>query len=85
MANGKRVYFLETDDKIMGVDINENESSLSPGQPYEVFKPGSINISEIFDIDKTGNKILATIPTGKSIQAPITLVANWQQEIEGKK
>ena len=85
MANGKRVYFLETDDKIMGVDINENESSLSPGQPYEVFKPGSINISEIFDIDKTGNKILATIPTGKSVQAPITLVANWQQEIEGKK
>jgi hypothetical protein len=85
MNKGKKLYFLESDTKIMGVDVNESGSSLSPGQPYEVFKPGNINISEIFDIDKTGTKILATIPTGKSIQAPITLVANWQQEIESKK
>jgi serine/threonine protein kinase len=85
MANGKKIYFLESGTKIMGVDVNESGSSLSPSQPYEVFKPGNINITEIFDIDKTGNKILATIPTGESIQAPITLVANWQKEIEGKK
>jgi serine/threonine protein kinase len=85
MDNGKSVYFFTSDNKIMGVDINETESSLSPDQPYLVFKPGNMNISEIYDIDKTGTKILATIPTGESIQAPITLVANWQQEIEGKK
>lgn len=85
MDNGKKLYFLESDTKIMGVDVNESGYSLSPGQPYEVFKPGSINITEIFDIDKTGTKILATIPTGESIQAPITLVANWQHEIEGRK
>ena len=85
MDSGKKVYFFTSDNKIMGVDINESESSISPGQPYPIFKPGNINISEVFDIDKNGNKILATIPTGESIESPITLITNWQQGIEGKK
>ncbi|MGA8265520.1 MAG: protein kinase [Ignavibacteriaceae bacterium] len=85
MDNGKKIFFFTPDNKIMAVDINESGNSLSPGKPYEIFKPGNNNISRIYAIDKTGTKIIATVPNGQSIQPPVTLVANWQKELEGKK
>ncbi len=50
-----------------------------------IFKPGNNNISRIYAIDKTGTKIIATVPNGQIIQPPVTLVSNWQKELEGKK
>lgn len=85
MDNGKKIYFFTADHKIMAVDVNEKGSSLSPGSPYMVFYPGNNPISQIYDIDNSGTKIVATVPNGQSIQPPITLVANWQKEIKEKK
>jgi Tol biopolymer transport system component len=85
MDNGKKIFFFTPDNKIMAVDINESGNSLSPGKPYEIFKPGNNNISRIYAIDKTGTKIIATVPNGQIIQPPVTLVTNWQKELEGKK
>ncbi len=85
MDNGKKIYFITPGNKIMAVDVNEKGNSLSPGTPYVIFNPGNKNISRIFDIDKTGTKIVATVPNGQSFQPPITLVANWKKEVEGKK
>jgi serine/threonine protein kinase len=85
MNNGKSVYFYTTDHKILAVDVYESGSSLSPGQPYVIFKPGNMNISRLQNINRTGTEIIARIPNGQSVQPPITLVANWQEELEGKK
>ena len=85
MDNGKKIFFFTPDNKIMAVDINESGNSLSPGKPSQIFKPGNNNISRIYAIDKTGTKIVATVPNGQSIQPPVTLVSNWQMEVEGKK
>jgi serine/threonine protein kinase len=85
MDNGKKIFFFTPDNKIMAVDINESGNSLSPGKPYEIFKPGNNNISRIYAIDKTGTKIIATVPNGQIIQPPVTLVTNWQKEVKGKK
>jgi Tol biopolymer transport system component len=85
MDNGKKIFFFTPDNKIMAVDINESGNSLSPGKPSQIFKPGNNNISRIYAIDKTGTKIVATVPNGQSIQPPVTLVSNWQKEVEGKK
>ena len=85
MNNGKSVYFSTTDDKIWAVDVNESGSSLAPGQPYIIFKPGNMNISRLEDMNRKGTEIIATIPNGQSVQPPFTLIANWQKELEGKK
>ncbi len=85
MNKGKSIYFITPDNKIMGVDINENGSSLSPGKPYLVFKPHNTKVFKIFDINKEGTEITATIPNGKSNQATITLVENWEKEVESGK
>ena len=85
MDNGKRLYFLESDNKIMGVDVNESGSSLSPSKPYVIFKPSNRNISQLYDINDNGTEIIASIPNGQTIQPPITLIENWQVGLEGKK
>jgi len=85
MNNGKSIYFDTPDKKIMGVDINETGSSISPGKPYLVFTPGNSNIINLFDINKTGTEITASIPNGQMAQPSITLVDNWEKEIEGNK
>jgi hypothetical protein len=69
----------------LAVDVNEKGNSLSSGTAYEIFKPGILNISRIYDIDNTETKIIATIPNGQSIQPSITFIANWQKEVEWKK
>ncbi len=85
MNNGRSIYFVTPDNKIMGVDVNENGSSISPGKPYVVFTPGNTKILKLFDINKTGTEVTATIPNGQNAQPSITLIDNWQKEVEGNK
>jgi len=69
----------------MSVNINESGSSLTPEKPYEIFKPGNMNISSLFDMNKTETEIIATIPSGQNINSVMTVVANWTQELESRK
>jgi hypothetical protein len=85
MDNGKEVIFFTGDNRIMAADVNESASSLSPGKPFVIFKPGNTTVSQLYDINKTGTEVLAAIPNGQTIQPPITLVANWKKEVEEKK
>ncbi|MGA8263349.1 MAG: protein kinase [Ignavibacteriaceae bacterium] len=85
MNNGKSIYILTVDNSIMAVDVNEKGSTLSPGKPYSIFKPGNTNITSLYDINKSGTEIIATVPNGNNNSASLTLVANWQQGLEGKK
>ena len=85
MNNGKSVYYFTADNKILGVDVNEKGSTISPGKPYTVFDPGNANITRLYDINKAGTEIIATVPNGQKINSVVTLVANWQKGLEKKK
>ena len=85
MNNGKSVYYFTADNKILGVDVNEKGSTISPEKPYTVFDPGNANITQLYDINKAGTEIIATVPNGQKINSVITLVANWQKGLEEKK
>jgi eukaryotic-like serine/threonine-protein kinase len=84
MDNGKKVFYFTNDNKILGVDVNESGSSLSPGRPYVVFS-SAITISKLFDINKSGTSILAAIPNNKNAPSPITLITNWNEETKGNQ
>ena len=85
MNNGKSVYYSTPDNKLLGVDVNQKGATISPGKPYTVFDPGNANITRIYDINKAGTEILATVPNGQKINSVLTLVANWQKGLENKK
>jgi eukaryotic-like serine/threonine-protein kinase len=85
MNNGRSVYYFTPDNKILGVDVNEKGQTISPGKPYSIFDPGNSNITHLYDINKTGTEIIATVPNGQKINSVLTLVANWQKGLEEKK
>ena len=85
MNNGKSIYYFINGNKIMGVDINEKGSTISPGKPYLVFDPGNTNITHLYNINNNGTEIIATVPNGKKIGSALTLVSNWQKGLEEKK
>jgi len=85
MNNGRSVYYFTPGNKILGVDVNEKGSTISPGKPYLVFNPGNTNITRLYDINESGTKILATVPNGQKENSVLTLVANWQKSLESKK
>ncbi|MEJ2194495.1 MAG: protein kinase [Ignavibacteriaceae bacterium] len=82
MNNGKSIYFITPDNKIIGVDVNESGSSLSPDKPYLVFDPQFTTVTNIYDISNDGTEIIATIPRAENTQAGIILVQNWHKEVE---
>ncbi len=84
MDNGKKVFYFTNDNKILGVDVNESGSSLSPGRPYVVFS-SALTISRLFDINKSGTTVLVAIPNNKSTPSPITLITNWSEETKGNQ
>ena len=85
MNNGRSVYYFTPGNKILGVDINEKGSTISPGKPYLIFDPGNTIITNLYDINESGTKILATVPNGQKENSVLTLVANWQKSLEEKK
>ena len=85
MNNGKSVYYFTSDNKILAVDVNEKGKTISPGKPYIVFDPGNTNINDLYDINKSGTEIIATVPNGQKINSVMTFVVNWQKGLEQKK
>ena len=85
MVNGKSIYYFTNDNKIWSVDVNEKGSTISPGKPYIVFDPGNTNIAHIFDINKAGTEIIATVPNGQKVNSALNLTVNWQKSLEEKK
>ncbi len=84
--NGKKLFFLSLDNKVMGVDVTEEGSVLTFGRPYMVFdlrKTGE-DVT-IYDINSSGNEFLAAVSSGKSGPATITMVTNWKAELQTTK
>ena len=85
VQNGKKVYFISLNNKIMSVDLNESATTISPGEPREIFSHQTENISNVYDFYQSGDKVIAGISLGDDAYVPITFVTNWQKELESKK
>lgn len=73
--NGRELFFVGADHKMMAVEIKPG-SKFSAGAPTEMFvvPQGSGNN---FDVGKDGNFLLG-LPTEHSAPPPIVVVSNWQ-------
>ncbi len=85
VQNGRKIYFISLNNKIMSVDLNESTTTISPGQPREIFNHQTENISNVYDFYQSGDKVIAGISLGDDAHVPITFVTNWLLEIESKK
>jgi eukaryotic-like serine/threonine-protein kinase len=79
-ADGKELFYLAADRKLMVVDVKEEGSTLTLGAPRPLFElrptvlpPGV----RPFDVTGDGQRFLVMIPIEESSPSPLTVVMNW--------
>ncbi len=77
-GDGKELYYLDLDGKMMAVDIGGN-TTLEPGIPHELFDSG-LFVDPTLDnyaVTPDGKRFLILKPVAGSAAKPINVILNW--------
>ncbi len=78
--DGKELYFLSPDQKLMAVDVKTEAGTFEAGIPKELFEAQSIPPwywKNIYVPSADGQRFLMLAPANEAKPAPITVVVNW--------
>jgi Tol biopolymer transport system component len=78
--DGKTIYFIAPDGKLMAVPVSLSGSTLSPGKPRPLF---STQIADQpfkfqYDVSRDGRFLVNNRFIAESANSPITLILNWR-------
>jgi hypothetical protein len=73
---GKQLFYVSADNKMMAVDIKGTGTNPEPGVPQPLFDVRLGPNNPGFDVAKDGRFLIAT-PVDQVSAAPITVVVNW--------
>jgi len=77
--DGRELYFLSEDRKIMAVDVKGDGKNFQAGVPKALF---NTTIDDPFDVSRDG-RFLLQVPSERAItNVPLTVVANWQEALK---
>jgi Tol biopolymer transport system component len=80
--DGRELYFLSPDRKLMAVPIAGTEHGLAVGRPVPLFEtPRAPSVSWPYDVSADGQKFLFNIAASQA-QQQIKVVLNWQEELK---
>ena len=81
--DGKELFYLAPDDKIMAADIKPSTANVDVGavRPLFQFRPFGGGYRDIYDVTGDGKSFLVATPGGGENSSPVTLVVNWPGEI----
>jgi Tol biopolymer transport system component/predicted Ser/Thr protein kinase len=75
--DGKELFFVSPDRKMMAVDIQTGQGVVTAGVPHPLFQvPNGANGFD-YDISPDGRRFLISTPSANAANAPITVVLNW--------
>jgi Tol biopolymer transport system component len=78
--DGKELFFLSPDEKLMAVDVNTNAGTFQAGIPQELFQAQTIPAwywRNIYVPSADGQRFMMLTPAIDAKPAPITVVVNW--------
>jgi Tol biopolymer transport system component len=75
--DGRELFFISIDNKMMAVEINTAGGKFQAGIPKALFDVRMGNGNPRFDVSKDGRFLIPTI-VSESVNAPMTVVLNWQ-------
>ena len=82
-SDGKELFYLAQDGKLMAVDIEATARGLTVGPPRALF-PTLVNAVELtrnsYVVARGGQRFLFVNPVQESGPAPVTIVLNWAAE-----
>ena len=82
-GDGKEIFYLASDGKMMAVPIESNENFFRPGAPKPLFQtrllPGPFRD---YDVARDGKRFLLNVPLADNENEPITVIVNWPKLLE---
>ena len=80
-GDGKELFYLATDGKLMAVDIKASASSFEAGTPHSLFDTGIagsfVDRLNQYLVTRDGQRVLVNRSADDENAAPITVVMNW--------
>jgi serine/threonine protein kinase len=73
--DGKELFFIAADGKMMAVDVTESQGRFSPGVPKALFDAGLLP-GAYYDVAKDGRFLLPK-PIEQGGSAPLEVIVNW--------
>ncbi len=85
-ADGKELFYLTAHGGVMAVAV-ENGDAFRPGTPKMLFRAPGVNniLGDVmfhYDVSNDGQRFLIDVVAGQDRQSPVTVVMNWQAELE---
>jgi serine/threonine protein kinase len=81
--DGKELFFLDSADKIVAVDVSLSGTAPQLGVPHVLFQASAIQRQNgPFDVTADGKKFLVNVGDLKEGSDPLTLVLNWTAELK---
>ncbi|HEX8712394.1 MAG TPA: protein kinase [Terracidiphilus sp.] len=84
--DGKELYYLTPDEKLMAVDVNTASAGFQAGIPKQLFQAQLVPLSfwrNIYVPSPDGQRFLMITPAGEVKPEPITVVVNWPAMLKG--
>jgi Tol biopolymer transport system component len=82
-GDGKELFFVDSADNLMAVDVNASGNAAQLGVPHTLFEVvGAQRQAGPFDVTKDGKKFLINSGNTKEANEPVTLVLNWPAELK---
>ena len=80
-GDGKELYYLSPDGKMMAVSVKETAEAVERGTPQVLFEDrslsGATGAAFFYDVTRDGQRFLI-VATAEGNSQPLTLVTNWQ-------
>jgi eukaryotic-like serine/threonine-protein kinase len=83
--DGKEIFFIAPDRKLMVADVKLEGSVLEVGVPKVLFQTnvsGYPNPRNVYDVSGDGQRFLIITPPEEISATPITVVANWNADLK---
>ena len=83
-GDGKEIFYLAEDGKMMAVPVESGEGFFRPGTPKVLFQTRIDTGSQIRDYDVTpdGQRFLLNQSLAGAADAPITIIVNWPRLLD---
>jgi hypothetical protein len=82
-GDGKEIFYLSADGKMMSVAVESNETFFRPGTPKPLFQTRMIpSFFREYDVTRDGKRFLLNVPIADRGEEPITVIINWPKLLE---
>jgi Tol biopolymer transport system component len=79
--DGKEIYFLALDGKMMAAPVSATAEALEAGRPIALYQARPKRGSNSFDVTPDGTRLLVNTESEEVPTTPISLVVNWPADL----